>query len=237
MKKGSVLLVFILLGCLISSCKECPKCPECPITGQSQTMEHYYKVYNGKVKTDANLSSRNNDIFDFIMFNDSIRKYYKNKTNYSKLTNNNVVDVYQYIQEDTIRRKNDTILVLKNMSLANNSDKDGKKIAARGKYGCIPRFEENMNGDIVNSSDGANAKFIPLMLATHDHSNEVINYLKNYVVRISNSNYDILNSVYQKNKDIEAGINSGLSDTLIVYDDKNQFSLSFLSALVEKKHQ
>ena len=97
MKKVSVLyyFMFAVLVFFFDSCK--PK-HDHDQNGMEE-MKHFYKVFNGKINSEDATRSNADLIFNYITFNDSIRKYFKNTSNNLLFKLGSDVKVYQYVRD------------------------------------------------------------------------------------------------------------------------------------------
>ena len=182
-------------------------------------MEHFYKFYKGKITAEDLNRSKADSIFNYITFNDTIRKYFKNYNNYERFKKDSYVKVYKYVRDpeskmnfDQVILGSDTIIVLINDTLTNHveneNDKNGKMPKGRGNMNCIPKFEQNTKNDLFFFEEKGSL-YVPLMTADHKTAkNEIVNFLTNYNFKISQDDYDVLNYIYKKEKLIEGGMDT-----------------------------
>jgi len=232
MKKLSVLyyFMFAVLVFFFDSCK--PK-HDHDQHGMEE-MKHFYKVFNGKINYEDATRSNADLIFNYITFNDSIRKYFKNDNNIEAFKKDLTIKVYQYVKDPKSRMNFDekvlgldTLIVIINDTLTNNVEdprnKSGKTSVGRGNMGCIPKFEKNATGNLFYFEEDGK-RYLPLMRADHlmADKDSIIHYLTNYNFPISLENYKKIDSILTKNHQIEGGIDRESGDIFLrIYHQKD----------------
>ncbi len=232
MKKVNVWYYF-MIPVLILSLGSCKPKNDHDHPGMDE-MKHYYKVYKGKITTEEVNRSEADSIFNYITFNDTIRKYFKNDNNIEAFKKDLTIKVYQYVKDPKSRMNFDekvlgldTLIVIINDTLTNNVEdprnKSGKTSVGRGNMGCIPKFEKNATGNLFYFEEDGK-RYLPLMRADHlmADKDSIIHYLTNYNFPISLENYKKIDSILTKNHQIEGGIDRESGDIFLrIYHQKD----------------
>ncbi len=221
MKKVGVFF-FISLLMFIISCKNKEH------VHSEANMKHFYKVFPGKIMSEDLNRSNNDSIFNYVTFNDSIRRYFKNTNNILSFKIGSNVKVYQYIRDkssklsfDTHVLGSDTVIVINNDSVQNNSEngiiKATNSAVGRGNFGCIPKFEKNINDKLIYFEESGN-RYIPLMRADHSLAdpNLIVHYLTNYNFKISTQEYNKIDSILSIKPNIEGGLNRDSANIYLI---------------------
>lgn len=174
-------------------------------------VKHYYGVYTENLSPTSRTDLPSGTLYTFTRYGNNEVKYFNNDINKKYFETDLKNAVYKIVTD-----KGDTLITPINDSLQNNKivtrgkENNPKAALGRGSIGCIPKFEENNEGDILHEPSSNDHCIVPLYLAKHTPfpSDSILRilFLENFKMTLSD--FGQLNEIYEGNKNIEAGLDS-----------------------------